>query len=502
MVHLSMWIAPSPLVMDKTWNPWLPHSHDDPLWQVSMKVGEEFLPAVACMVYILPLLVVARSKRYWQTVLFTCFALLIAFYHTLDILDPSGTMRCHDFVVRAASVTTCLSVIQVALVVLGPEDPWVHKNFDTGLMEAPFDVLICGRVIPAAVLVLVFFLGNNECPWCSGSLCVSWLLCAASTTFWLATVERRIMARDVLLRKRFWAHVLLLFILPVTFFVLVDMIFAQKPPLIMAVRHVIAAFGAASALKSHLCENQFVDYSVSNPMIMHWLLSSCLVIFLPMMVSVLVADARSYAWRWPTLSMASESGIGRFVFLLGTPFLCLAAVTVFWIIGLALPNTDISMGSGNFSYRQKFLHAWGCHLGYVSIFFGVLVAMFPQTTVVPPLVHISVTCIFFISSLTCVWLTTAAAIGQNTSTMPAVRLVTTITITALLFAHVILFCFVNEKLPNSFGFRHSTYAIVEYMLFLMLVLWPITWVDEVQHIADPFCTRKTCSPIFTTADRG
>lgn len=494
------------------------------------------LPIAACLAYIAPACVAAQMGRLWHVLLFSALAILSTLHQACDAgsqLQLGGYMACsqdfRDSISYLNNVWSHFCFLQVCFVVLGPEDPWLSRGKLLGLStpvgDMPFDVLLFARLMP--LLTLLFGLrksgdGSSEdwhyAGWKRGILINDVLLVSMCVAWWMGSITRRVQALEVLLRIRFWIRVGVRLVIPGI--LLIPIAFSSEVlewRMLRAARHVACAAIAASILGAVFRgQVDIADRSPENWLIVPWLLLGQALTLIPTVALALTSSVAACGldlgqctppWRWPTLSMAATLPDSHFILSFGTPAMMLTAATTIWIIdaapiirpprslnaawwsawGRQLP---ITLPSAPVKLRE--ICRWlGCRFLASSIMFGVLAAALDEGSPVRNALHVAATIPFFGSLWLGIILCTASA--DNSTLFGLLRFAMTSAIAKGMVVLLVLFTLVNQYVHNTIAIPHSVYASTEYVLFLLLGLWPISWIEDARAIADPSisCPRET-----------
>jgi len=405
---------------------------------------------------------------------------------------------------RAADGLAHCCLLQVAFLVLGPEDP---KFAPRGTPRPPrrsssnavaWDTVFISRFVPA---VIIF--GSQICRakmadevlWQRAVEVDNILLCIGCSLFWLLSPGRRMLASEVLFRFRFWQRMWWHLVLPLACVSIVAIAAeATGRWSLRVLLHMAAAAAAASALKAVLLGRYDVsDRSPHNPIVAHCLLGGPTMIMSVTLCACLIGDWHDHgSWRWPTLSMASTSRLGSLVISLASLPLIIAAITSVWLVETTSGHQQLvkvltSKGVGKLapsvisSWRNECMFI-AVRMAYVGSAFGLVTAVCAEGTLLQNRIHTIFAVLFFVFLWFMAILVTIAAdrgtfIGRVRTTISAL----------LVFGmpvHLAFFILVNQYISNDVGVPHSVYAISEYSHLVLFVAFPLMWVADVRTMRE------------------
>jgi len=479
--------------------------------------------------------------RLWHVLIFSVMAVLGTLHQACDAgsqLQLGGYMVCsaetREAVGFASSCWAHFCFLQVCWVVLGPEDPWLHKGKNMGLTmrigDVPLDVLLFARVLPLVALVLSFshwrisYDGSSEDTWYGdwerGALLDNLLLFSGCVAWWLGSAMRRAQALDILLRVRFWARAGVRLLLPAL--LLFPVALASEVlrwRVLRAARHAGCSAIATAALAGVFRgKMDLADHALQNWLVVPWILLGTSLVFMATIFGAFAADGVlcrtnpmqcSHLGNWPTLSAAAESRGGHFVMAFGTPPLMLATAAMVWILD-ASPVVRPRMISDAASWSpwdrrlpwrlpsapQKFRGScrWlGCRFLYAAMILGTAAGLCMKEGPLRNALHVVVTVPFFASVWLAVVLCTASA--ENSTLFGLLRFVVTAAIAKGMLVLLFVFVIANQYIPNSLGIQPSFYAGTEYVVLMLVVLWPLTWMEDARAVRDPSTTQPPLDAI-------
>lgn len=504
------------------------------------------LPIAACLAYLAPAFVSAKAGRLWHTLIFTLMAMVGLLNRACDAgsqLQLGGYMTCshstRDSFHYLNNVWSHFCFLQVCFAVLGPEDPRLWRGKLMGLAtqvgDIPLDVILFARVAPLLVLLVGLHRSEEKSVEDSyiasrgpGLLLVSYLLISMCVVWWMGSIGRRVQALEVLLRVRYWMRLIVRLVLPGLLLLLPILIGAEvlEWQVLRAARHATCAAIAASALGAVFSSSgNIAERGPDNFLIIPWLLLGHSLTLLPtvgfaIMFNVVMCGSNpglcKKPWHWPTLSMAATAPESRFILVFGTPAIMLTTAASSWIIAAApIARTGKSptawWSPWDRQLSKKFPSApiklretcrWvGCRFLNSSIFFGVITAVIGEDNPPRAAVHVLAAILFFGSLWHGVLLCTVSV--DNSTIFGVLRFFITTAIAKGMLVLLVLFILVNQYIHNTLSIPHSIYASTEYMIFLLLGLYPATWMEEARAITDQMvpCGRERDSLQETRTQR-
>lgn len=401
--------------------------------------------------------------------------------------------------------------LQMAFLVLGPEDPQIQLmgGKPTGceiLGRIPWDVIAVARVLPIVVLSMFVLtpasLSAGDAEWWS-LLLTELLLVFCTGAFWTYRSSKG-QSVEVLLRLKFWHRLLHQAIVPgVMLFFTYCLTGLSDQKAMRSVWYIVQAAFATSTLRTIKPEastyeiSEVLDMSSNNPNIAHILLGSTALVVVP---TVIVGI--SYDWCsagvggstvWPTISSARSCGPGGyFVAVVAVPAY-VAAAAVFSLISsttvLKTPWLQFSVKTFEEQYspqrdvpdmEQRSLgKRLGCKLGYIGSGFGLLSALIMKGT--PLRDMLTLLCGFIsIGAMAIAMTLTVLSWDSPTRGFHFRRAFTLLVCLPILTLNTFL-SLLTKFLPAGHSYPFMTYTISEYATVLLLALWPLTWLWEVQE---------------------
>lgn len=485
--------------------------------------SETSLTLFSSLAFLVPAVTAWRMKRFWHCSLFASLTIVCASYHYCnDNTQQLGAQqRCSpalsSLLTHIFFVWVYFCSLQMAFLVMGPEDPqlqWLQTQSVPGSpscatpTHAPFDTIITARVVPLVVLsVFYMFQGSwdtEETHWQS-LLLNEILLLGCCTVFWLHHT-RQCRAADVLIRFKFWHRLLHQGFIPamMLFWIFCIMGFTDFQTLHSMWHSVVAVF-AMSLLRTVLLGEtsssaaKVFDVSPHNPNVAHVLLGSVALILLPSSVIGASFDWCSHGQKpWPTISSATlcQPG-GYFVAIVSVPAFA-GVSTVFWLIDSTATlkgswqQTFTSKSwefqergewgechsSSSCTQQQALGRRFGCLLGSVGALFGLVAALLMKGSAVINVINLF--CSIMSLGLITIAMVLTVLTSSPASQVARFRRGLTLLVTApVLVVHIVLML-ANQCLPSHYQVPQTIYAVTEYLVVLLLAIWPLTWVSEVQ----------------------
>jgi hypothetical protein len=473
------------------------------------------LPVAGALVWFGPALLAAQGALWWQAVLFACAAVS----GTLREIATESNFWSHEILgclYYADVCCTCLALVQVALLILGPEDPCLLQLLHRRRLQSetdPFkvhsmtDIHIASRALPVVTLLAGLY-GQSHSPADEGKL---WTLGAqlananamfAFVAFWLTwrCPLRSELAGAVLLRRRFWVRAWKFLVCPLAALMGMGVALSMEgvPSCLVAafLRGMPAALSAVVLSVVWDCggDGKLVESSFAkNPRASGMLLCGMPAVLLPILATTLALDWRNHNghFRWPTLSMTAKNPECKSVLFLGSPLLCVSAILAFWLIeecrgaeALRWASADIWInkpaGPAEFVKTTK-MRRLGCRLGYLSILLGLLTACIVEGTALSDRVHTVFSVLFFASFLGSVMLTLVGAPRGYNAPLGRLRVALAAAFALDMIVLLVLFVVVNQYVPNHLitSHGHAYYALAEYAGILLLACWPLSWMYDV-----------------------
>lgn len=414
-----------------------------------------------------------------------------------SLLEIHSSNDAAGAVQAAAHVCSHLSVIQVALALLGPADPEIDPAssiLGIGKAAAHSQLRSLGTLVGCGVVLFAeWFSRHHWAPQDFGRISVlvdQVLISMGFILFWFCTARRRTMASKVSLHVRFWQRLLYL-ALPVVVLVVLAAVQSANPSslALQALSRITAAITAATGIWLTFCTCRLeVDMSTSSPHIAQWLLFGYAAILVPAVVLTLAGEAWEHTWRWPTLSMAATSKIGSFVLTAAALPLAAAVLIVMSLIESVPPARSppgVLAAMGLKLPMLKELHGVACHLGRLSVLFGFATCIFIEKGKLGQQLHTGCTFVMFASYWGFVVL---SALGSDLkSSFGKARAAIATCILMGMGIHLLLFLFANGFVTTRFGIPPAltiTYFLSEYIMLGLVVVYPVTWFEDVENWQD------------------
>jgi len=485
--------------------------------------SQTILVLVTSLAFLVPAFTAWRMKRIWHCCLFCVMTAVCTSYHfcTADTPKVLGmSMRCDATTTHLTTIAFFVAIhfcfLQMAFLVFGPEDPhmqWLGTQTGSGSptssipQHAPLDTIVAARIVPGVVLCLYFFLHSSwdkeEIHWQS-LLLTELLLLGCSIGFWMHR-SRQLRAADVLTRFKYWNRLLHHGLIPamMLFWICCIMGFADIQAL-HSMWHVIVALFAASLLRTVLAGDSLstsakvFDTTSHNPNVAHVLLGGVALIVLPTAVI-----GASFDWcstgeaHWPTISTTTlcQQG-GYFVAIVAVPAFVAVSI-VFWLIAStsgtksswvqfrqakpwnshAFERDDWHGSSFNPDSQQLAMgKSLGCLLGNAGGFFGLLAALIMKGT---PIRNV-LTMFCSIMSLGLIMIAMALTVLSSDPSTRGFHLRRRLTMLVCLPMMVVHMVLLFGAQSSYYQVPHSYCAVTEYIVVLLVALWPLSWVPEVQ----------------------
>lgn len=400
---------------------------------VEMSFAASHSLAISSLAYVAPAVTAIHVRRPW----FACIFMAMAVSHAL--LDS-----CHECSPAAAAalglvyqVCTCLCVLHMALLILGPEDTqlWGSASWD----------VTANRTLGLVVLAL-FHRGEGWSDplglWQS-FLVSELILLLCCLVFWWRRPS------DTLLRYNYWHRLLHQGLIPATmlFWAFCCLQVADIKVLHCAWHMVTAAF-AVFTLRASAQAQGGKDVN-DNPSVAHLLLGTVALAGLPFASAVVSSDL--CLMQWPEAQACQLDGY--MVAVTAVPFF-LSLASVFWLISSAAEMTGKSHGL-----------RLGSNLGQAGALLGLASALAIRSSALWDLAGL---------------LLQEASLGLTTVAMVLITLshgcslrcrITIFYCVPLAVAHAaLLLC--RSLLASD--------AVLQAAILLGLALWPLTWVHEVR----------------------
>lgn len=455
--------------------------------------GVAILLFCTSLAFLAPARTSLRLGRLWHAWVFLLMSGICATYHVLNSnlhahLGPAGDCM-REWVTLAHHGWAYFCFLQMAFLVLGPEDPhmqWIDHPvvLDTPrsslAMAAPLHAVVLARVLPITVIFVFLgcFTSWEDFHW-QLVIVSEVLLLVGCGGFWMHR-DRSPSMPKVLLRMRFWRrlwnHCALPGLLASFIWVLMQ---SFESRVMHAFWHLLIATLATSIIRvvhdsSGDLNSQVLVTNVSpqNPVVARILLGSAALFGFPTLVFSLLLDWWSIGyWRWPMVCRASQLRPGGYFVVIGfLPTLVSQAVA------FRLISSTASSRSNN-PEEIVLSKQFGCMIGYISVFFGLLTLALPESLF--PSMHTFCMIAFLCLMMVAIVLTTLSArhpLGDGAR----MRFGLTIAIFLSVMCFLMLLTLVQQYIPNAYGIPYPLLAMSEYVTLALPLLWPPTWGMEVQ----------------------
>eukprot|EP00929_Paragymnodinium_shiwhaense_P114143 TRINITY_DN82477_c0_g1_i1.p1 TRINITY_DN82477_c0_g1~~TRINITY_DN82477_c0_g1_i1.p1 ORF type:complete len:582 (-),score=102.53 TRINITY_DN82477_c0_g1_i1:27-1772(-) len=488
---------------------------------------------VTSLAFLVPSLSAWRTTWTWHACLFAVLSLLSAAQHVCQMgAFPSSAMRDSDLggvaiesfncpaavassVAQLYQTWCCFCFLQMAWLVLGPEDPQLHWLSLQGPREprsAPVDVILVARVLP---LVMLTVLHSNL----SSGLGVQWqsmlvtevLLILGCFGFWW---QRRQHAANILLRLKFWQRLLHHGGLPALMRLWIFCIVAFRDCQVLhcMCQLVIASFsvgllravlpdptGSLGSPQSCARERQaalppswptsVVDSSASNPSVAHVLLCAPALAAVPGTIALASFDwCQTGGMHIETMGLAASCEPSGYFLGIVAVHLFAAGLAAFHLIDTAgaasIPWTQLArpLGQGDprLAQRERILgKRFGCMLGCASSGLGLAASLCAHDSGVQHFLAM----LLGMSGAICL---VAAMIITVLSSDPAAvgyqfrRTFTLFVCMPSLTVHLLLLL-LGQCLPKSAQLPRALYVLSEQVAVVLFTSWPLTWAAELRE---------------------
>lgn len=466
---------------------------------------------VSSLAFLLPAFAAWRTTRSWHASFFGALAVICALNQACSQDMPllmgshiTCTPLAESLFSHAHSACVCFCSLQLAFLVLGPEDPrmqWIGYQGAVPIAQTPWDVMVVARALPIAAICLFqcahAHWGLMDVHW-HAALLIETLLIVCPALFWMHP-SRRGKAPEVLLRTNFWRRLLRHGLAPLAalLWALTD-IGAPHHQLLSAVWQLVVAVLAFHALQSVLAapgaltarEPEAAPAGESH--IAHVLLGSVALVTLPA-----VALAAGFGWcgdgpvspGWlPSAVDVPCKTWAHFVATAAVPTAA-AAAAAFWLIGSTGTSTPpwatstAKVGGGWEDdtaglTRMEPGKLLGCRLGYSGIGFGLVGGFVMHLNSGNDGTHL----LFGVVSLSLLAMAMTLTVLSSTSVVPGFWLRRNFTVfvcSPLLSIHALLIL-TDQLIPKKHALPSVVHAFAEYITICLLALWPLTWAAEVQ----------------------
>lgn len=343
------------------------------------------VPAVACW----------RLGRIWHMCVYGILAVVCSWFNFCTAAAADGLHYCSaDLTVqlsRAHVTWAYFSLLQTALIILGPEDPLLQSSVEVPTAKGaaalastpPRDVIALGRAVPLTLLCALNFARSfpswSQVHW-ENWILTEQLLIACTAFFWIQ--QRRLVVAPLLRRLKYWRRLWNHGLIPVVMVCWLCCIIGRADNRSMRpLTHVIIAGYVISTLKAahpDIAERpsgaEVFDPSGHNPDVSHLLLGGVAAVVLPSMSVALLYDwcgDASAGRRTLFSAVTSCQPGGHFAASAG------ALACVFGGIAFMLIDSDTSC-PWNALRSQRLLEdgvagqRFGCMLGFAGCASGLL----------------------------------------------------------------------------------------------------------------------------------
>eukprot|EP00927_Polykrikos_kofoidii_P080135 TRINITY_DN7700_c0_g3_i4.p1 TRINITY_DN7700_c0_g3~~TRINITY_DN7700_c0_g3_i4.p1 ORF type:complete len:534 (-),score=71.60 TRINITY_DN7700_c0_g3_i4:435-2036(-) len=449
-----------------------------------------------------------RASWSWHALLFAVLAIMSTAYHICDtdLLNSFGadnsvcSPSVEQLLARAYQTWVSFCSLQMAFLILGPEDPRFYVCEEAAShgprcdRNAPIDVIVITRVAPLALLGISYsrsHADHDDMQW-KGMVLMQLLLFFGFVGFWGARPRS---AHHVLLRFNYWQRLLSYGSLPVMMRLWVGCIAAfPENRALHCIWQILTAFSSLATVRAVLPDvagprstlvNMF-DTSSSNPNILHMLL--CGPAFAIMPTSLLGA---SYDWCYGggllISSLRSTLGceLGSYFMAVSAVPVLWASIAVFYLIDITastkVPWTEFTrpfdVGDPRLDRERQILGKhFGCIMGCVSGGLGLAAILFMRGSTFEILLStlFGVAAIF---GLICAMILTV------TYSCPAsrgfeLRRKFTFFVCLPLLVLTFLLSFMEHCIVTRVALPHYVVVISEQVTMLAIAFWPMTWARD------------------------
>eukprot|EP00927_Polykrikos_kofoidii_P015114 TRINITY_DN16705_c0_g1_i1.p1 TRINITY_DN16705_c0_g1~~TRINITY_DN16705_c0_g1_i1.p1 ORF type:complete len:557 (+),score=67.36 TRINITY_DN16705_c0_g1_i1:239-1909(+) len=474
---------------------------------VQYQAGVVLLTSLA---FFFPALSAWRASWMWHAWIFAMLAVINAAYHVCDTdfltafgIDVTCPPSAELVFTQAHQMWLCFSYLQMAFLILGPEDPQLHLGDKAalqgsrGVREAPFDVIVVSRLTPFALLAIFFssdHADHNEMQW-KAMVLMELLLVFGCIGFWL---PRGRSAFDVLLRFKFWQRLLNHGGLPIMIQLWICCVtaFPECRAFHCLWQVVVASFSLAmlravlpdvAGPRSTLIN--VYDTSALNPTISQAVLCGPALTILPASLAGASYDwCNGGGWHMSTLWKATSCQPGGyFVAIVAVP-LSASIVVAFYLIDATtcakVPWTEftrpLEFGDPRLDHRRRILgKRLGCTIGGASAGLGLVSALIMHSNglgnLLCKLSH-ATACLGLVSAMIMTVL-----FSDPTSRGAEFRRIFTFFVCLPSLAIHITLMLMERSIAIWFVVPQAVFVISEQLTVLVFVLWPLTWVKELNE---------------------
>mmetsp|Transcript_135967 Transcript_135967/g.221298 ORF Transcript_135967/g.221298 Transcript_135967/m.221298 type:complete len:514 (-) Transcript_135967:199-1740(-) len=445
--------------------------------------------------FLLPAYSSFRIGGIWHAWVFGLMALFCGAYHACETSLPSSFSLqdgCSDLLRHTLEMADTgwmyFVFLQMTYLVMGPEDPrmqWIDHPVISERprsalgMTAPLDAVVVTRIVPIVAIFsyICTFQNVDDLHW-HLIILDDVLLLFGCSAFWLHR-DRRSSMPKVLLRLRFWRRLWIHCVMPMlvgsSFFVLMQ---SSDSRAMHSLWHLLVAGLAGGIIRSVSCnvskspypEADIMNVSPQNPVVPIILLGSVSMFGLPTIIASLVLDwwAVGY-WRWPLVCTGTNQLPGGYLVVIGALPTLLALAFAFWLISSTVGRSQSDPAEIALSKQI------GCSLGYMSVVFGFLTLATPDPFF--PAMHTLFMILFLSLMMVATLLTTLSA---RYPLAPGARIRCGLTLTIFVTVLGFLMLCILVHVPNAYYIPHPLLASSEYAALILPMIWPLTWVGEVQ----------------------
>eukprot|EP00933_Yihiella_yeosuensis_P060319 TRINITY_DN627_c1_g1_i2.p1 TRINITY_DN627_c1_g1~~TRINITY_DN627_c1_g1_i2.p1 ORF type:complete len:473 (+),score=46.73 TRINITY_DN627_c1_g1_i2:125-1543(+) len=452
-------------------------------WHNMSEAVPPILLVVTGFAFLAPAVTAIRLGRLWLASVFTLMSAICAAYHICDadLPDIMGLRRsCPASVTHVLTLadhgSAYFCILQLAFLLLGPEDP----SLQDGAESPKISTMVMTRLLPATSIValLAFLTSWSEFHWLCILLCEG-LLLSGFFAFWLRPGQRSV-ATKVLLRRHFWLRALKHGLIPVfvasCLFICMNISGISIAHSIwhvvlsvLAVRIIHAVIADGPKMQHLLSLDVLASQQCGNPVVAHQLLMLPALIGIPTLLASGMLDfSAEQHWRWPLLTMPLNHLPGGYVTAIGALPTLAALGAAFGLIGGYGPHDIFAIKELNLKNHI------GCLIGYLAVGLGYL-AVFARfgDGIWKAQSFWMITSLFFFSLA--VYLPSIGPTPQSKS-----KRMLAATISAFLTVLVMMLSLEEKYIPNNFLISQPVLAIFEYISLGLLLLWPCSWISEVE----------------------
>jgi hypothetical protein len=416
---------------------------------------------------------------------------ILATLHALgDVAAVTGSHKSASTptLAFALHVFANLSVVQVALALLGPSVPSIDLPVSVlGDRRTKFQLHTLVVLAGGALVLVVEWISRGF--WKAQDfdrICVlvdQVLVIVGFISLWYST-QKPSMVSKACLHAHFWKRLVYL-ALPIVFVVLSAAMYSAHPTseVSRAMLHVTAAAVSGMAMWIVFISNDFEE-SEGAP-VAQWLLFLPAAIICATVVLTLAGDRFEHSWRWPSLSMAATSRVGAFVLSAAALPLTGAMLLVLALIESAppkhVPMGVLTLAGVKLPFLQM-LHSVACNFARLAFACGVAAAVILNKGKFGQMLHTGFAVMMFTSSVVAVL--ASALCADRTTVCGKARLTIAACIGFGACIHLTLFLLANRYVLTRFGVTEAlsvAYFFSEYLMLALFFAYPITWFDDIQR---------------------